>query len=78
MNCPFCGYDMKTDDRYGCPNCNGGGCSPMTPAERKRQQRQRDRAAGLVEVLVKVPRDRSREIRAIADQMRQSDAPPQD
>ena len=49
----------------------------MTPAERKRQQRQRDRAAGLVEVLVKVPRDRSQEIRAIADQMRQSDAAPQ-
>ena len=49
----------------------------MTPAERKRQQRQRDRAAGLVEVLVKVPRGRSQEIRAIADQMRQSDAPPQ-
>jgi hypothetical protein len=23
MNCPFCGYDMRTSDRYGCPNCNG-------------------------------------------------------
>ena len=71
---------MDVDDRYGCPNCNGEGLDmpSTTAAERKRQQRQRDRAAGLVEVLVKVPRDRSQEIRAIADQMRQSDAPPQD
>ncbi len=23
--CPFCGYRMATDDRYGCPNCNGEG-----------------------------------------------------
>jgi hypothetical protein len=49
----------------------------MTPAERKRQQRQRDRAAGLVEVLVKVPRECVPQLRAIADNMRQTDAPPQ-
>lgn len=23
--CPFCGYRMETDDRYGCPNCEGEG-----------------------------------------------------
>lgn len=25
FECPFCGYQMETDDRYGCPNCNGEG-----------------------------------------------------
>jgi hypothetical protein len=30
---------------------------PLSPAERKRQQRERDRAAGLVELTVKVPRE---------------------
>jgi hypothetical protein len=23
--CEFCGHPMETDDRYGCPNCEGDG-----------------------------------------------------
>jgi Zn finger protein HypA/HybF involved in hydrogenase expression len=23
--CRVCGYQMETDDRYGCPNCHGDG-----------------------------------------------------
>lgn len=36
---------------------------PKTPAERKAEQRQRDRDAGLVEILVKVRADRVDELR---------------
>lgn len=25
FDCPFCGYRMEQDDRYGCPNCLGEG-----------------------------------------------------
>lgn len=38
----------------------------MTPAERKKKQRQRDRAAGWVEVTVKVAKVRADEVRAFA------------
>lgn len=36
-----------------------------TPAERKAEQRQRDRNAGLVEILVKVRADRVDELRKV-------------
>lgn len=25
FTCPACGYEMETDDKYGCPNCHGEG-----------------------------------------------------
>jgi len=41
----------------------------MDDAERKRQQRARDRAAGIVQVCVRVPSRRAQELRAIAARM---------
>lgn len=41
----------------------------MTPAERKRAQRERDRKRGLREVSVTVPAERVREIREVAARM---------
>ena len=38
----------------------------MTPAERKKAQRQRDRLAGWAEVVVKVDRERAQEVRDFA------------
>lgn len=38
----------------------------MTPRERKRAQRQRDRLAGWIEVTVKVARDQAQEVRDFA------------
>lgn len=38
-------------------------------AERKREQRERDRAAGLVQVAVVVPADRAAEIKTLAKKM---------
>lgn len=38
----------------------------MTPAERKKKQRHRDRAAGWVEVTVKVAKSHADEVRAFA------------
>lgn len=38
----------------------------MTPAERKKKQRQRDRAAGWAEVTVRVDKSRADEVRAFA------------
>ena len=38
----------------------------MTPTERKRAQRQRDRLAGWVEVTIKVARDQVQEVRDFA------------
>ena len=67
MLCSFCNYDMETDDRYGCPNCNGEGLDmPTTPAERKRRQRELDAKEGIREVTVRVPVERAQEVRELA------------
>lgn len=47
----------------------------MTPAERKRLQRQRDRLCGWVEVTVKVPATRAQEVKDFAAAMPPPDDP---
>jgi hypothetical protein len=44
-----------------------------TAAERQRKQRERDRAAGLTEVTVKVPEECAETIRRIAREMRETE-----
>lgn len=41
----------------------------MTPAERKKKQRQRDKALGWAEVTLKMPADRIAEVRAFIAQL---------
>ena len=41
-----------------------------TDNERKRRQRERDAKDGIIEVGVRVPQERAKEIRKMADQMR--------
>lgn len=43
-----------------------------TEAERKREQRERDRQAGMVEVTVKVPKDDTNRIRRYAAKLRKA------
>lgn len=36
MNCRFCGFEMWTDDKYGCPNCYGEGLDGEYLPQRKK------------------------------------------
>lgn len=47
-----------------------------TPSQRKAAQRERDRAAGLVEVLVKIPADRKTDLLAFVATLSHATKPP--
>lgn len=43
---------------------------PLTPAERKRAQRARDKSLGYIEITVRVPEDRIDEVRAYCSKLK--------